>query len=201
MRKVSLRLPDDLVAAYDAADGSRSAVMRRRLAEAVEGGELSGVDDDLKTLAGIEAAKDRGRLTRRRGTFRERCYAFFGEKWKSGAVTPDDADDMAESWRHEAALFGPEYVAFVEAIIGWFREQWTVETHRPGFPEATVFLARSDPDAIDVSERLIEVLQDGKDRGYSRQEAIDRAATFHARSRVEKAAAHVWERSGGGSDA
>jgi len=122
MKRISIRLPEDLIAAYDDADGTRSAVMRRRLSEAVRDGEVSGVDADLRTLVEAEDAKDRARLARRRGSFRERCHSFYADKWSSGLVTPRDAEDMAESWEAEAALYGAPYVAFVDAVTAAARD-------------------------------------------------------------------------------
>jgi hypothetical protein len=191
MRKVSLRLPEDLVAAYDSADGTRSAVMRRRLAEAVTEGELDGVDDDLRTLAEAEDAKDRARLARRRGSFRERCYDFFADKWRSGLTTPDDAADMAGSWEAEAALYGAEYVAFVDAVLDWYAEEWEINSHkRPGFPDPSTLLARSDPEAIDVPERLVETVRaELRDSDRTRAEVVDKLAAFHERPTAERAVA------------
>lgn len=195
MKRITIRVPEDIVRAYDEAEGNRSAMMRRALSDRVAEGELSGVPDDILQLAEAEAAKDEGRLARKRGTFRERCQSFFREKWQTGAVTPRDAEDMAVSWRREATIYGAEYVAFVEAITEWYAENWTVHEHeRPAFPDPSLFIGRSDPEAIDVPERLVETMQEAKQDGLGRAETINRVSAFHPEARVERAAAEVWGR-------
>ena len=193
MRRVTLRLPEDLVAAYDDADGNRSAVMRRRLAEAVTAGEVTGIDEDLRALAEAEEAKDKGRLSRKRGTFRKRCHSFFGDQWKSGAVTPTDAEDMSESWATEATIYGSEYLAFLNAVVDWYAEHWSVhDVDRPQWPGPGVFIARSDPDAVDIDSRLVETMADARDRGMDRDAAVKKVSVYHPDAKVERAAREVW---------
>jgi hypothetical protein len=184
MRKVSLRLPEHLVAAYDSADGTRSAVMRRRLVEAVEGGEVRGVDDDLQLLAEAEAAVDRGKLTRRRATFKSRFHDFAAGKWTDGAVTGDDMDDLAESWRDEAALFGRDELLYVRVVVEWYVENYS-PTDKPPFPTAEYFVgamrsaAREGEPGEDVPDRLVDVAREAVDDGVPRRQVIDRLSTFH----------------------
>ena len=193
MKRVTVRIPEDVVRAYDEAAGNRSALMRRRLAEAVEDGELSDVPADVEALASAEAAKDRGRLNRKRGTFRERCHSFYADKWESGAVTPTDAEDMAESWRREATIYGAEYVAFLEAIVEYYRDEWSVHDRERGpFPTPGRFIAEAEPGSVDVPARLVETMADARDRGIDREDAIRRVSAFHPDARVQQAAAEVF---------
>lgn len=193
MKRVTLRIPEDIVRAYDEADGNRSALMRRQLSRGVADGHLEGVPDDIRQLAEAEDAKDRGRLERKRGTFRKRCHSFYGDQWRSGAVTPGDAEDMATSWEREATIYGAEYLAFVQAIADWYAENWTVHEHeRKAWPDPGLFIGRSDPESIDVPERLVETMTDARDRGISKADAINRVSAFHPEARVERAAAEVW---------
>jgi hypothetical protein len=196
MRKVSLRLPGSLVSAYDRADGTRSAVMRRVLSAAVADGEVEGVPDDLETLAERERVVERGELDRKAATFKRRTYDYFADKWDSGLVTPDDADRLAESWRREGAIYGAENVAFVDAIVGYWSENWTAAGRRD-FPEPATFLARADPDAVDADERLVETMRDARNDGLDRGEAVERVAKFHPRDTVEAAASVAFD---GGND-
>jgi hypothetical protein len=192
MQKVSIRLPGDVIDAYDEAEGTRSAVLRRRLVEAVEDGEVAGVPKDLRTLVEREAAVDRGRLARKRGTFKQRCYDFYRDKWDGGAVTPEDAESLAESWEAEAAIYGPESVAFVDAVLDWYRERWAA-TNRAGFPDPGVFVARADPDAVDVDARVVDALRDAAQAGIGRREAVGSVGKFHDETAVERAAAEVFD--------
>jgi hypothetical protein len=199
MKPVSIRMPDHLVRAYDRADGSRSKVMRAILADAVESGEVSGVPDDLRTLAAVESIIDDGQLDKRRGTFRKRCATFFEDKWSDGYTTPDDAESMAGSWRREATLYGAEYVAWVDAVTGWYGERWEpVDDRRPEWPDAGTFHDLAEPGAVDIDGRLVDTLTDAKDAGLGRDEAVRRVSKFHADHDVEAAARRVWT---GGFDA
>lgn len=191
MQKVSIRLPAPVIDAYDDADGTRSAVMRRRLVEAVDDGEVDGIGEDLQTLVERERAVDAGRLARKRGTFKQRAYDYFRDSWKGGAVTPADARDLAESWRDEAAIYGSEHVAFVEAVVGWYVDEWSA-LDRDQFPDPGVFVARSDPDAVDVEPRLVDVLDEAKRTGLDRDRAVDRVSKFHPDAAVDRAASEVW---------
>lgn len=200
MRKVSIRLPEPLVRAYDEADGSRSAVMRRVLSEAVADGQVEGVPDDLRTLAERERAVEGGELARKAGTFKQRVHDYFAEKWRSGAVTPDDADRLAESWRDEAALYGAEELAYVEAVLDYWRDEWAaVEARRGDWPSPAVFLAEAEPRLVDaeVEERLVDTLRDARRDGLDRSTAVERVRKFHPDDRVELAA----ERAYGGDGA
>lgn len=193
MTPVSLRLPDHLVRAYDTADGNRSKVMRRTLSEAVENGEVDGVPEDLRTLAAVESIIDGGQLVKRRGTFRKRVAEFFRDKWESGYVPPDDADAMAESWRDEAALFGEGYLAWTEAVLSWYREEWDpVDDRREEWPDAGTFYERADPEAVDLDDRLVSTLRDAREAGLSRDEAVARVSKFHPDATVEVAASRAW---------
>jgi len=197
MKPTSIRLPDHILRAYDSADGSRSKVMRQVLSEAVADGSVAGVDEDLQTLAAIERVVDDGKLEKRRGTFRKRCAQFFEDKWRSGYVPPADMDSMAESWRREAAIYGEEYAAWVEAVVGWYRDNWEpVDDRRDNWPDAGTFWHRTDPDAIDVETRLVETMREARETGLSRSEAIDRVSKFHAETTVRVAASRAWNDDG-----
>jgi hypothetical protein len=188
MDRVTLRLPHSVIAAYEAADGNRSAVMRRRLTDAVENGELEGVPDDLQTLATVESIVEGGNLTRRRATFKSRCHGFFADKWDEGGVTGDDADALAEAWRKEAAVFGEEEIAYVEAVVEWFEANYQPD-QKPEFPDADAFVARADPERDDVSvpDRLIDVAREGLSDGLSREAMIQRLSRFHPDERARQA--------------
>lgn len=191
MEKVSIRVPEPLLRAYDEADGSRSAVMRRVLSEAVAEGEVEGVPEDLKTLAERERAVEEGELARKAGTFKQRVHDYFGEKWRSGAVTPDDAERLAESWKDEAALYGAGNLAYVEAVLDYWREEWAaVEPKRGEWPSPAVFLAEAEPALVEgeVEDRLVDTLRDARRDGLDRADAVERVAKFHPRERVELAA-------------
>lgn len=198
MQKVSIRLPYHVVEAYDSADGTRSAVMRRRLIEAVEEGEVDGVPDDLRTLSAREGIVDRGQLNRKRGKFREEAHEFFGCRWEGGATPPNDMDVLAETWRNEAALYGSEYLTFVEAMMTWFTENWSYEGSRPEFPPARSFVRWSDDEEPDVEGRLVEVMEQAQEDDIPRTEAVRRVSMFHPDERVHDAAQAVFgEQSGG----
>lgn len=181
---MTIRLPDSLVASYDSADGNRSALMRRRLSEAVEDGELSGVPDDLQTLAEVEAAVDAGKLTRRRATFKARCHDYFFQQWESGGVTGYDADMLAEAWRTEAAIFGEDELAFVEAVVDWYQASYE-PAEKPPMPSADHFIGMSDPDSVQIDNRLYDLVQEGlEERGLSKSAVIERLGQFHPDDRV-----------------
>lgn len=186
MERVSLRLPRDVIRAFDSASGNRSAVMRRVLTDAVAEGEVAAVPPDLMALAEREAAVDRGRLARKRGTFKRRVYDWYADKWRSGAVTAADAEDLAVSWRHEAALYGEEALAYLDAILDWYRESWD-PADRPDWPDPGMFMARADPESVEVEERLVETAREGRERGLSAPEVRERLRSFHDDSLVEAA--------------
>lgn len=190
-RSVSLRLEASTVAAFDAADGNRSKVMRSVLRSAVEDGEVDGVPDDLRTLAAVEGVKDRGRLARSRATFRRRLAEYFRDKWESGYVTGEDAAELAESWRDEAAVYGEDYLAFVEAVVAWYRERWG-PVARPEWPDPSEFYRTVDPESIDVAPRLAGVMRDARDDGLDREVAVRRVAKFHEGAAVREAARMAW---------
>jgi hypothetical protein len=195
MRNISIRLPEDLVAAYDEAEGGRSALMRRRLSEAVVDGELTGVPADVAALARASAAADEARIDRRRASFRERCHSFFETKWKSGACTPDDAEQCAESWRAEAGEYGPEFRTYADEIVGFYRLEWAAaRRERPEWPDPEYFLIRAQPDLQDDSlpDRLLQNIKEARANGVSREAALDKLLAFHDRSRAETAVASVY---------
>jgi len=195
MRRVSLRLPEDLVAAFDSAEGNRSALMRRRLSEAVVDGELSGVPADVAALARAAAAADDGRIDRRRASFRARCHSFFHDRWESGVCTPGDAEQCAESWRIEAAEYGPEFRQYVDELVDFYRREWEPTARgRPEWPDAEYFLVRSQPDLQDDSlpDRLLQNVKEARANGVSREAALNKLLAFHDRSRAEAAVASVY---------
>lgn len=191
MDRVTVRVPSDIVRAYDKAEGNRSALMRRRLSEAVENGELTGVPDDLQTLAERENIIDRGRLSRKRATFRTRAAEFFASQWSGGGVTPDDADELAHTWRKEGSLYGSAYIAYVDAILEWYRTHYD-PLDRPAFPDAGEFIAKADPSAVDLERHLVETLSDAADKGLSKQTAIERVSEFHPTAKVRAAAERAY---------
>ena len=191
MRRVTVRVPDELVAAYDRADGNRSKLMRRALAEAVSDGEVAGVPEDLRTLAAVEEIVADGQLARRRGTFRKRVAEFFEDKWESGYVTGADAADMAESWRREATMYGPSHVAFVDAVADWYADNWD-PVARPAWPTPGTFHTIADPDTVDVRDRLVDVMREAREEGLARREAVERVSQYHPDEKVEAAARRAW---------
>lgn len=203
MRRVTVRLPEDVVAAFDAADGNRSALMRRRLQEAVEDGELNNVPEDLRRLAAREQAVDRGRYDRKVATFKERCHGFFREKWESGAVDAEDAALLAESWRAEASLYGPDALAFVEAVVDYWEAEWSAATHaRPAFPEPGHFMAGAEDAEPDLRGELVEAVEAARADGCGRTEAVERVADDHgAHPELWRAAAEVYGADADGGDA
>lgn len=192
MRPITLRMPDDLIAAYDRADGTRSALMRRRLAEAVENGEVDGVPPDLLVLAEREAEVDRGRLDRKRATFKTRCRDYFADKWSGGGVTVRDAEALARTWRREATLYGQEHLAFVNAVVEWYGENYD-PLDRGEFPSAGRFVAESAPESVDLPARIVESLRHARDeRDMTRSTAVAKLAKFNPREVVEHAADRVY---------
>lgn len=188
MDRVTLRIPASVVRAYDDADGNRSELMRRRLTQAVADGEVSGVAPDLRQLADIESAVSQGELTRRRGTFKSRVHSFFAEKWDNGAVTAQDADDMATTWLDEAAVHGPEQVAYVQAVLDWYRENYTADpTAKPEFPPADYFVRESDPADADPDEALTSVAANALDAGADPDNVVERLSSRHGLQAAEQA--------------
>ena len=157
MKSISVRLPRDVVAAFDAADANRSQLIRRLLTDAIADGQVE-VPDDLRTLARRESAVDHGRLPRKRSTFKKRAYDHFADAWDHGAVTASDAEDMAESWSREAAIYGREQIAFIDSIVGWYVDHYSVP-ERPEWPAPDAFVARADPDQINIPDRLTDSIE------------------------------------------
>jgi hypothetical protein len=173
MRRVTIRLPNDLVDAYDAADGgSRSHVMRRVLLDAVAGGTFEAVPDDLQTLAERERAVDTGRLARKRATFKKRLIDYYAQKWEGGAITPTDAAELATSWRAEASLYdrdrdGSPNADLLDAVLDWYRANWSrTAAERPDFPDAGRLMRAAgiaeedDADGVTVDTNLIDAVND-----------------------------------------
>jgi hypothetical protein len=193
MPRVTLRLPQNVITAFERADANRSKAMRAVLTDAVADGEVEGVPDDLRALAAVEGVVSGGELERRRGTFRRRCAEFYKDKFQSGYVTAADAEAMSESWRSEAAVYGDAYLAWVDAVVGWFTENWG-PVSRPAWPQPGTFHARADPDAVDVRDRLVEVMREARDeRGLDRETAVARLSKYHPDGRVESAAAVAFD--------
>lgn len=191
MRKVSIRLPDDILTAYDRAEGNRSQLMRRQLTDAVANGELD-VHDDLVQLAEREGIVDRAKLARKRGTFRERMTNYFGDRWEDGATPPDDARDLAQSWFAEAALYGEEHLAYAEAMIEWYEEHWQVHD-RPDWPGAGRFLQLSGDVAVSIPNQLEKTMQNAKEHGLEAEKARRHAEKFHPPDLVDQAIAGVYD--------
>jgi len=199
MERVTVRLPRDVLAAIDAAEGNRSAIIRRRLSEAVRDGELKNVPEDLKTLAEREAIVESGALDRKRATFKSRCHDFFKGRWDAGGVTGEDADTLAETWRQEAALYGEAHLSYVEAVVGWFRENYdATQSQKPTFPGADLFVAKAADVDVEVDEHLVSVLQNAAEAGADRDDAVKRIRANHDPAVVEAAADRAF--SDGGTD-
>jgi len=191
MPRVTLRVPDDLRRAYEVADGgSRSALMRRVLLDAVADGEVEGVPPDLRKLAARERAVDSGRYARKRATFKSRLLGFYAEKWEDGAVTPTDAATLAASWRTEAALYdddetteGTPHDDLLDAVLDWYRANWSRKAaERPDWPDAGKLLRAADigeeDDAggLDVNADLVEAVNDYAEQGSEPAVAAERVA-------------------------
>lgn len=197
MERVTLRVPSGLLRAYDAAEGNRSALMRRALSEYVEDGRLNLPNDDLAMLAKAETAADSGQLTRRRATFRARCREYFGKFWQRGGVDPATVDELAETWRDEAVLFGPEYVAYVDAVVSWWHENHPMSRgsgdpeqadRHQDMPDPDTFIARADPETVDVRDRIAQQLEQAAQDGKPRDEAVEAMKRFNDSDEVEAAA-------------
>lgn len=194
MDRVTLRLPSHVVRAYDEAAGNRSALMRRQIVDAVADGELIDVPPDLQTLAERESAVDNNALGRARGKFRQRTYDQFSRAWETGAVTTADAKDRATSYRREGALYGPSYVAFVDAIITWWEDNYRPGAREtPGFPPAKHFVAAADPDAVDVADELVDVVENAAGAGAGPDDIRRRLTRSAPEQAVEQAITEVYE--------
>lgn len=194
MERVTIRVPAPVIRAYDSADGNRSALMRRHLSEPVENGELENVPDDLLALARREAAVEKGELVRKAARFKSRAYDYYAEEWQNGAVTGADMDRLAESWREEADLYGPESRAFVDALTEWYVENYTTDADKPEEmpdPEYFVAVARDDEqtDAGEVARRAVER---ARDDGHDREEARRVLSRFHDDREIENAIREVY---------
>lgn len=192
MRRVTIRLPDDLIAAYDAADaGSRSHVMRRVLLDAVAAGTVEGVPEDLQVLAEREQAVDTGRLARKRATYKKRLIEFYGDKWEGGAITPTDAAELATSWRAEASLYDRDRddtpnEDLLDAVVDWYRANWSrTAAERPDWPDAgRLFRAAgigADDEAggLGVPSDLMDAVNDHAADDVEPSEAAKRVAESH----------------------
>lgn len=189
MKRVTIRLPTDLIRAYDMADaGSRSAIMRRVLTDAVADGDVQGVPPDLRKLAERERVVDSGRYARKRATFKSRLYGFYAEKWDDGAVTPTDAAELAASWRGEAALYdddadGTPHADLLDAILDWYRANWSrTAAERPEWPDAGRLLraagigAGDESGGLSVRQELVDELEDLAANGVDSREALAKIA-------------------------
>jgi len=188
MDRVTLRLPDHVIAAYDRSDGNRSALMRNELTKAVESGELKNTPEDLIKLAAVDMAASTGKLDNRQGTFKKRLHEWAGEHWDSGAVTGVDMTSMLASWREEAALFGSEYVAFVDALEDWYTENYDPEKVGTDFVSAQRLVAESDPESASVDAALVSLLESAADSGVAKEDATRHALKFHEPELVEECA-------------
>jgi hypothetical protein len=191
MRRISIRLPDDLIRAYDMADtNSRSEAMRAVLTDAVANGHVEGVPDDLRKLAERERVVDTGRLARKRATYKSRVYGFYGDKWETGAITPTDARDLAASWRSEAKLYDSDddadtdrFEEFLDAVLDWYAANWsTTAAERPEWPDAGRLLRNAgitddEQDASIADAELVEQVDDwaadNVDRGDALKKLVD----------------------------
>lgn len=194
MRRVTIRVPNDLVDAYDAADGgSRSHVMRRVLLDAVADGRVEGVPADLRTLAERERAVDTGRLARKRATYKKRLLDYYRDKWEDGAVTPTDAADLATSWRAEASLYDRDrdpgddpHEALLDAVLDWYRANWSRKAaERPEWPDAgRLFRAagiggEDEAGGLGVPSDLVDAVNDHAAEGVEQGEAAQKVAESH----------------------
>jgi len=190
MRRVTIRIPDDLLRAYDLADTNRSQLMRRVLLDAVADGRVEGVPDDLRKLAERERVVDGGRYARKAATYKSRLYQFYAQKWEDGAVTPTDAATLAASWRAEAQLYdddtdGTPHEDLLEATLDWYRANWSRSAaERPDWPDAGRLLQAAgvgeEDDAIaglGVTDELIDELEDMAADNVDQSEAVKRIGT------------------------
>lgn len=175
MRRVTVRIPDDLLRAYDMAEGNRSELIRRILLDAVADGEVSGVPPDIRKLAERERAVNSGRLARKQATYKSRLLEFYREKWEDGAVTPTDAATLAASWRAEARLYdddreGTPHEDLLDALLDWYRANWSrTAAERPAWPDAGRLLraagiGEGDDAAIGTDPDLIDEIADYGER-------------------------------------
>ena len=190
MRRVTIRIPDDLLRAYDMADVNRSQLMRRVLLDAVADGRVEGVPTDIQKLAERERVVDGGRYARKRATYKSRLYQYYAEKWEDGAVTPTDAATLAASWRGEAALYdddedGTPHEDLLEAILDWYRANWSRSAaERPQWPDAGRLLRAAgvgeDDDAtagLGVTSELVDEVEDMAANNVDQREAMKEIGT------------------------
>lgn len=191
MRKISVRIPDDVLAAIEESDVNRSEFIRRVVNDHVADGDLD-IPDDLQTLAERETVVDKGRLPRKRATFRSRMYDFFADKWKNGAVTATDARELGESWLSEAGIYGPEYVRFAEALLEWYDENWEIGD-RTDWPDADVFHARAGDVELNTPDRLISTVKNAAAQGAPPDAVKERLRGSYHAGEIENAIEQVYE--------
>lgn len=189
MRRVTIRLPDDLLRAYDLADANRSKLMRRVLLDAVADGRVEGVPDDIRKLAERERVVDGGRYARKRATYKSRLYRYYRDKWEDGAVTPTDAATLAASWRAEAALYDDDeddtpHDDLLDAVLDWYRANWSrTAAERPEWPDAGRLLraagigADDESSGLGVTTELVEEIEDMAAENVDQKEVVKRIGT------------------------
>lgn len=187
MRKISIRVPDDVVTAYERADANRSELIRRAMIEYLTDGEVD-VPADLVTLAERAEAVERGKLPRRRGKFRREMLDFFEDHYESGAVPPEAAEDMAQSWLAEAGIYGEDHLRFAEAILAWYRENWDIRSHeRPPWPDPAVIFDRAEEIEVDVNDRLRATVRNAIEQGADPEAIVRRLGKKYPRTDIEAA--------------
>lgn len=175
--KISLRVEDSILKAYEESDApSRSEAMRSALRDAVADGNVE-VPDQYRELAEIERVKDRSKLSRRRGRFKEVIYDWFRERWSKGCVTPYDVEsELEESWMKEAAIHSDstgesQNEAFAEALIEWYKDHWKPNDELRGdFPEPDLFVQIAHDADVDVDETTMKRVRRARNEGRDESE-------------------------------
>lgn len=169
MKPVTIRLPDHMIEALDEPDGpSRSQLVRDAVTHYIEEGHIEELPERYQTLAKRERAISEGRMNRERGKFRHKVREFFASRWQEGS-TPEEAEAMSESFRAEAELYGDEYERFIEAVAGYYADEWVV-TGRGDFPTTDEFtmMARGGNEPPEEAVEHAREIKEGALLDYSR---------------------------------
>jgi len=141
MKRITVRLPEDIVFAFDEADGNRSALMREVLSKHVANGKVD-VPDRIQKLARAERAKQKARWDVKDAGLRGRAYRFVVQRWDEGTHDPDAMDRALTGFREEAeSSEDPGAEEYIRRLMLWYRDSWPTSNveSRPDFPDAARF--------------------------------------------------------------
>lgn len=157
MRRITVRLPDDTVQAFDEAPANRSKLIRNLLVDHVAEGGLD-VPDRLQKLANADRAKERNRWDVKDSGLRGRAYRFVKQRWQEGTHPPDALDRALGGFRDEASASEDEgAVEYIENVASWYSANWPEHdpSRRPEFPDAAAFHDSGDRDDDGVDEAIV----------------------------------------------